>query len=136
MLAVSGFGSWLSRGGRRAAWIGAGGAVAGCALGLIPALRVLFLSAPESLQWPWSVPLASFHLGIDPLSAFFLLPTFGLSALAAIYGAGYLRAESGARSAAWLWFNLLVASMAVVVAARNGILFLVAWEVMTLARAS
>jgi hydrogenase-4 component B len=34
---------------------------------------------------------------------------------------------------AWLWFNLLVASMAVVVAARNGVLFLVAWEVMTLA---
>lgn len=135
MLVVSGFASWLLSGNRRATWIGAGGAVAGCVLGLIPALRVLLLSAPESLRLPWSVPLASFSLGIDPLSAFFLLPTFGLSALAAIYGAGYLRAdvmEGGAR-VAWLWFNLLIASMAVVVTARNGMLFLVAWEVMTLA---
>jgi hydrogenase-4 component B len=135
VLVVSGFASWLLSGNRRATWIGAGGAVAGCVLGLIPALRVLLLSAPESLRLPWSVPLASFSLGIDPLSAFFLLPTFGLSALAAVYGAGYLRTETaeGRARAAWLWFNLLVASMAVVVTARNGMLFLVAWEIMTLA---
>lgn len=134
MFVVSGIASWLLPG-RRATWAGAGGAVAGCALGLVPALRVLLLRAPESLRLPWSIPLASFSLGIDPLSAFFLLPTFGLSALAAIYGAGYLRADAagGRGRGAWLWFNLLVASMAMVVAARNGMLFLFAWEIMTLA---
>ena len=132
MLVLSGFASWLSRG-RRAAWFGCVGAVAGCALGLIPALRVLLRSTPESLTFPWSIPLASFSVGVDPLSAFFLLLVFGLSALAAIYGAGYLRHDGRTRTAAWLWFNLLIASMALVVVARNGLLFLVAWEAMTLA---
>lgn len=110
--------------------MGAGGAVVACVLGIIPAMRVLLGHAPETLGLAWNVPLASFSLEIDALSAFFLLPLFGLSALAGIYGAGYLR-ERGARS--WLWFNLLVASMALVVVARNGVLFLVSWEVMTLA---
>ena len=133
MLVVSGVISWVAHGSRRAAWIGAGGAVAGCALGLVPTMRVLLLAAPESLQVPWNVPLASFSVEIDPLSAFFLLPTFGLSALAAIYGAGYLRGEpSPRRTAVWLWFNLLIASMVLVLIARNGFLFLVAWEIMTL----
>ena len=65
----------------------------------------------------------------------FLLPILALSALAALYGRGYLGAYRGrtAAGAAWLFFNLLVASMALVVLARNGVLFLVAWEVMALA---
>ncbi len=32
----------------------------------------------------------------------------------------------------WLFYGLLVSSMALVVLARNGVLFLVAWEVMSL----
>ena len=34
---------------------------------------------------------------------------------------------------AWFFFNLLVASMVLVVLARNGVLFLLAWEIMSLA---
>jgi len=95
---------------------------------------VLLGHPAESLRLPWSVPLASFSLEIDALSAFFLVAIFGLSALAAAYGGGAWRAGPGRRgAAAWLAFNLLVASMALVVAARNGILFLFAWEMMTLA---
>jgi len=108
--------------------------VAGCAIGLVPAVRVLIGHPAESLRLPWSLPLASFSLEIDALSAFFLTAIYGLSALAAVYGAGYGPAGTGRRDgAAWLAFNLLVASMALVVAARNGILFLAAWEVMTIA---
>lgn len=106
--------------------------MAGGALGLIPTAGVLLGHAPESLRVPWSLPLASFSLEVDPLSAFFLLAVFGLSALAAVYGIGYFHGGHG-RSGAWLAFNVLVASMALVVAARNGVLFLVSWEVMTLA---
>ena len=97
--------------------------------------RVLAGGAPEGLRLPWHLPLASFNIAIDPLSAFFLIPTFGISSLAAIYGLGYMRHSAERRFAggSWLWFNLLVASMALVVAARNGILFLMAWELMTVA---
>jgi hydrogenase-4 component B len=121
----------LGRRPRAATLVGAGAAVAACLLGLVAALRAL-AGTPGSLSARWPVPYGSFALEIDPLSGFFLVPIFGLSALAAVYGAGYGwgRGEEG-RS--WFSFDLLVASMALVVAARNGVLFLAAWEVMTLA---
>src|SRR5439155_20686186 len=55
--------------------------------------------------------------------------------LAAVYGAEYMDPHREGRPPAtsWFFFNLLVASMAMVVAARNAVLFLVAWEIMALA---
>jgi formate hydrogenlyase subunit 3/multisubunit Na+/H+ antiporter MnhD subunit len=108
------------------------GAVAGCTVSLISAVRVLAGGATETLRLPWNMPWASFFVEIDPLSAFFLLPILGLSALAAIYGVGYLRGGKQTPSV-WFFYNLLVVGMAMVVVARNGVLFLVAWEVMALA---
>ena len=58
-----------------------------------------------------------------------------MSALAAVYGSEYLRAYQGRKNLgfSWFFFNLLVAGMVLVVVARNAVLFLVAWEVMSLA---
>jgi len=128
----------LVAGGVVALWRDRGGpvaAVAGCVVGLAGAGRVLWTGATVSLRLPWNVPFGSFYVEADALSAFFLLPIFGLSALAAIYGGEYLAPWRGKKSlgAAWFFFNLLVASMAMVVLARNGVLFLVGWEVMALA---
>jgi formate hydrogenlyase subunit 3/multisubunit Na+/H+ antiporter MnhD subunit len=82
----------------------------------------------------WDVPYGSLFLELDPLSGFFLIPVFLLSALAAIYGAEYLEEYRGRKALAppWFFFNLLVASMVVVILAHNGVLFLMAWEVMAL----
>src|SRR5438552_5418701 len=115
--------------------LGVGGAVAGCALGLIPAAGILLGQPVRALRVAWDVPYGAFFVQIDPLSAFFLLPIFGLSALAAIYGAEYMRAYRDEKSAgsSWFFFDLLVGGMAMVVVARNAVLFLVAWEVMALA---
>ena len=81
------------------------------------------------------LPYGAFYVEVDALSAFFLIPILGLSALAAIYGGEYLWGwrEKKSLGASWFFFNLLVASMMMVVLARNGVLFLVAWEVMALA---
>jgi len=119
---------------RAAAALGAGGAVAAGVMGLIAAVPVLFGAPAESLRVAWDVPYGAFFVQVDALSAFFLLPIFGLSALAAVYGTEYLKAWHGRKSlgAVWFFYNLLVASMALVVLARNGMLFLVAWETMTL----
>ena len=72
---------------------------------------------------------------IDPLSAVFAVAIALVTMLAAVYGSEYLRAarrpEESGRS--WFFFNLLTASMLLVVAARNGVLFLVSWELMSLA---
>lgn len=67
--------------------------------------------------------------------AFFLLPVLGLSALAAVYGGDYLLAYRHEKSLGipWFFFNVFVASMVLVVVARTAFLFLVAWEVMSVA---
>jgi hydrogenase-4 component B len=120
---------------RLATLLGVGGTIAGCACALFPVTRVLLGGAPLSLALPWSVPFGAFALGLDGLSAFFLLPLLTLSALAALYGSEYLGAfhGRGVPARAWPCFALLVAGMALVVLARNGVLFLVAWEIMSLA---
>ncbi len=125
----------LSQHPRLALRVGALGAVAGGLVGLGLALAVLTGTAFLPIDLPWPVPGGTLSLGVDPLSAVFLVPVFGLSALFAVYGVGYLDAQVGKR---WLggqvfFYNLLAASMTMVVAARDGVLFLVAWEVMSLA---
>ena len=56
-------------------------------------------------------------------------------ALAAVYGGQYLLpyAKQKNLGLSWFFFNLLAASMLLVVVARNGVLFLVTWELMSLA---
>ena len=123
--------------GRRAelaSLFGAGAAVLAGALGATAAALALFARAPAELSVAWGAPFGRLELQIDPLSALFLLPTFVVPALAAIYGTGYLQAWRRERNlgASWLAYDLLVASMALVLAARSGLLFLVAWELMAL----
>jgi formate hydrogenlyase subunit 3/multisubunit Na+/H+ antiporter MnhD subunit len=120
---------------RRSRLAGQAGAIAGCAIGLAGTVRVLVSGNPENLSAPSFMPGGAIHLQIDALSAFFLLPVFGMSILTAIYGGAYMAGRGEPRKAAFSWFhlNLLTAGMAAVVAANDGLLFLVAWEIMALA---
>src|ERR1035441_10070644 len=77
---------------RVATLLGAGAAALGCLLGLAQAWRVLLGGAAQGLRLNWDAAHGAFSIGIDPLSAFFLLPVLGLSALAAVYGGEYLLA--------------------------------------------
>ena len=89
----------------------------------------------SNLRATWPVPFGEFFIELDPLTAWFLLPTLLLSALSAIYGVGYLRSWQGRRSLGpvWFFYCLLVLGMVLVLVARNAVLFLVAWELMALA---
>ncbi len=120
--------------GRWPTFFGVGGTLIGCVCGMIPAVRVVLGHPPQSLRMAWDIPYGSLFLELDPLSGFFLIPVFALCALAAIYGADYLEEYLGrkALAAPWFFFNMLVASMVVVILARNGVLFLMAWEMMAL----
>lgn len=126
----------LARASRLANLLGAASTAAGCAMALVPVVATLVSgTTPAPLSRPWSVPYGSFSLGIDPLSAWFAAAILGLSGLAAVYAAEYLLRYADRKNlgVAWWFYSLLVTSMAVVVTARNGVLFLVAWEVMALA---
>ncbi|HOX09845.1 MAG TPA: proton-conducting transporter membrane subunit [Candidatus Omnitrophota bacterium] len=71
----------------------------------------------------------------DPLSLFFLFVVLLVSAPAAVYSVGYMRGEYGRGKKALLWALLaaFVLSMALVVTSGNALVFLVAWELMSLA---
>jgi hydrogenase-4 component B len=118
---------------RAATIAGAGGALLGCLVAILPTIRVLTTGTSERLDLPWDEAHGAFRCEIDPLSAFFLLPVLGLSALAAVYGSDYLLAYRRHKSlgSPWFFFNVFVAAMAFVVLARTTLLFLIAWEVMS-----
>lgn len=124
-----------SRSARWATLWGVGGALSACALGVGATLWALLTDTTEVLRLAWSVPYGTFFVELDALSAFFLIPIFLLCGLAALYGGAYLWAyrEKRALGAPWFFFNLLTASMVLVVLARNGVLFLISWEAMALA---
>ncbi len=122
----------LMRGiGRR---VGPASAVLGCIIGLL-AVPAAFSARPPAIDLPWAMPYGALHLLMDPLSAVFAVPILIVCALGAVYGSGYLaHSDRPARAGrSWLFYNILAASMFVVVLAQNALLFLIAWELMSLA---
>ncbi|MDD4072430.1 MAG: proton-conducting transporter membrane subunit, partial [Desulfobacterales bacterium] len=124
-----------SRSARLSTALGVGGLCIGSLVGLVPSVTVLLNGSRLSLHLPWHFPGGSFFVEIDPLSAFFLIPVFVVSALTAIYGSGYLQhyRQTHSLGVHWFFFNILAAGMVMVTVARNGLLFLISWEVMSLA---
>ena len=112
---------------------GAAVSLAGGLLAAGPAVTVLMTGQPIELRLSWQIPFGSFYVAVDPLSALFILIISVVCALAAIYGAGYLKAYAGRKNlgAAWCFFNLLFAGMLLITISKNGILFIMAWEAMS-----
>jgi hydrogenase-4 component B len=104
-------------------------------LGIAGALRALIVPpVGPGLDFRWPVPGAAFRIEVDSLSAMFLLQVFVISLCGAIYGLGYWKQaahpDNGRKLR--LFYGLLTASMALLVAAGNSLLFLAGWEVMAL----
>jgi len=136
VLAVSGLPGWFcpkkSLLGQRLA---AGLMTAGSALGLAGIALGLAGGGTTAWRQPWVLPWGEFRVALDPLSAVFLGVVFVIPALGSIYGLGYWKQTEhpeGGRKLLLFW-GLLAAGMALVTIARDGVLFLVAWEVMALA---
>ncbi|MCX6995598.1 MAG: proton-conducting transporter membrane subunit [Kiritimatiellaeota bacterium] len=123
----------LRRAPRWASAVGAGSAVLGALLGLAAAVRGLGAAAGADLRLAWTLPMGSFHVLLDRLSSFFLLPLFLLAGLCAVYGYGYFGQHARRRDgASWCFYNLLIVAMALIFTARDLVLFLMAWELMAL----
>ena len=63
--------------------------------GLAAAIAGLMARVSGTVMLPWNMPYGAFSLGLDPLSAFFLIPLFLLSGLAAVFALGYFRPWNG-----------------------------------------
>ncbi len=109
-------------------------AVLGAALGLLGV--AVFWAGGESrpVVLPWPLPGAEFSVALDGLSAIFLVPIFLISMLGNIYGLGYWKQtdqpDTGRKLR--LFYGTLTAGMALLVIAKNSILFLFGWEIMAL----
>ena len=75
-----------------------------------------------------------FALGIDRLSAFFLLLICTVAVPVSIFAASYFDRHYHGKRCNWMWafFSLFLLSMIVVVTASTGFAFLFGWELMTL----
>jgi len=82
----------------------------------------------------WPVPFGEFSLKLDPLSLVFLIAIAILVLCAGVYGFGYMRPYRGKKPlGVHVFFYLILALVLVlIVTANNAILFLSAWELMTL----
>jgi formate hydrogenlyase subunit 3/multisubunit Na+/H+ antiporter MnhD subunit len=115
---------------KAASWIAAFGVWLGCGIAAVPVISALAGHVLAPLQIAWNMPGGSLSFGLDGLSAFFCLPILLISPLAALYGCTYLAHEKKPLGPASFFYNVLTASMLLLLAARNGLLFLVVWELM------
>ena len=119
----------ISRWPRAAAGAAASGTVLAALLGLAPTLDALRTGASATAIVPWALPTGAVQLGIDPLTAFFLLPLLVMGALCGVYGYFYMQPYWTRRSAGApaFFFNVMLASMVLVLLARGAVILLVAW---------
>lgn len=116
--------------------LGMSGAIAGSIVGLVASLGALGTAEGVRIVGATSTVLGSpIVLGLDPLSAFFLVPLFAIGGLAAIYGRTYMQGWAPRRwlGPPWLMFDLMLAAIAMVMLARDAVSFLFAWEIMAVA---
>jgi formate hydrogenlyase subunit 3/multisubunit Na+/H+ antiporter MnhD subunit len=102
-------------------------------ISLIPAISVIVLNNPVEICFPWNLPLGSFHLKIDLLSAWFIIPLAIVSILSCIYGLGYRKNDKKGLDGYGSFLSILIGGMFMVVIAWDGVLFLLVWELMSFA---
>ena len=109
-------------------------AVVGAGAGLVGVGVFWALGESGPVVLPWAVPGGQLSIGIDALSAIFLVPIFLVSLLGNIYGLGYWKQAEHPENGRKLrtFYGSLTAGMALLVIARNGLLFLFGWEIMAL----
>jgi hydrogenase-4 component B len=118
---------------RRADWIGVGLLLAGSATAVLAAFGALQAGGDElALRAPF--PAGALALGLDALSAVFLLPVAALTAACGLYGLAYFPATEHPREAARLRISLGLASagLIVVLLARHSLVFIAGWELMAI----
>jgi len=108
---------------------------------LIAVSGLVFLSAlpffgtanRADFRIPCPPPFNELSLGLDPLSAFFLLTIACVSLASGVFGCGYLNGQNTKKNpnVHYSFYLFLMVSLFVVVTAKNVFLFLTAWELMT-----
>lgn len=85
------------------------------------------------LEFPWPA-MGNGTIGVDALSAFFLVPVFVIGGLGSIFGLGYWPQKKHPSNSKklFLFWGLLVGGMALLVVSKHALAFLLGWELMAL----
>lgn len=115
-------------------YLSCGFAVLGSGCGLGGVATFWITGDGQAIVRPWSLPGAEFNVAIDGLSAIFLLPIFLISLLGNIYGLAYWKQTEHPHNGRKLrlFYGILTSAMALLIIARNAVLFLFGWEIMAL----
>jgi hydrogenase-4 component B len=108
-----------------------------CLLAALLTLKPLYavLIAQQTLDpISFALPLSQATITLDSVSAFFALPVVVLGSISAFFAA----ATSNPRNeqypgAYWFFYNLLMAGMLTLLCTSNAVLFIMAWEIMSVA---
>jgi hydrogenase-4 component B len=106
--------------------------VLGCAVALADTVPVLASGVERAASLAAALPGGDWLIGIDRLSAVFLLPVLVVGALCAMFGTRDLAKEAHPHGFTQAAFAVLLVAIALVVTARAVVTFLVAWEVMAI----
>jgi hydrogenase-4 component B len=118
-----------------ARYICCGAALAGAVLGGLAALLGILQGTPVRWSVPSGIPLFAYSFSYDALGGFFNLTLAILAIAVSIYSFGYLKEFEGRRNIGFFGFlfHLLLLSLTIVFTAANAFLFLIGWEVGSLA---
>ncbi len=108
--------------------------VLGSTAALLGAFAALRLPSGAMLGLAWGLPIGSFRTEVDGLSAAFLVPLVIVPAVGSVYGLQYWRHREHPATGRKmrLFYGVLAASLILITIARDGVLFLLAWEGMAL----
>jgi hydrogenase-4 component B len=123
----------LPRSGRRAERTALALLALGSLFGLVGAGWSVASPGP-GLRLAWSLPVGSFAVELDGVALVFLLPVLIVPTLGALYGLDYWRQDEHPDTGLRLrsFFGLLAGAMVLLVLAADGVLFLIAWEIIAL----
>lgn len=113
---------------RRGGEVAAGALGLGALLGITAAVRVLAGGVPARCQlpaWPLGTPGA---LELDPVAAWFLIPSLVLAACGGIYGLAYWSDSRPRARFLRLAYGALAAALTLLATAAHPMTFLLAWE--------
>lgn len=111
-------------------------AILGSLWGLIFSIFTIVVGKGLSFAFNLSTfPLLSFSFHIDMLSAFFIFIISLIALFCSVYGIEYIKHfyKKYSLGALGFFYNLFILGMLLVVSASNGIFFLIAWEIMSVA---
>jgi hydrogenase-4 component B len=136
IVAASGVpGLLLSRHALSGQWVTTVLAVLGAGVGLAGVGAFWATGVSQPIRLPWDLlPSAEFSVAVDGLSAMFLVPIFLISLLGNVYGLSYWKQTEHRQNGRKLrlFYGTMTGGMALLVIARNSILFLFGWEIMAL----